>query len=68
MIQKTMILAAKSMLFDQNDTKVANEVARTVAAEAYCSTGKVKRLESEFDALKGSNISAPTSLQLETDR
>ena len=34
------------MFLDQEDTKAANEVARTVAAEAYSSVEKVKKLES----------------------
>ncbi|KAM2349303.1 hypothetical protein ACFX1X_012824 [Malus domestica] len=63
MMQKTTILAAKSMLIDQKDTK---EEAKAMADEAYSSVEKIKRLESELVALKGSNISAPTSLQLET--
>ncbi|KAM1302366.1 hypothetical protein ACFX2H_013304 [Malus domestica] len=37
-----------------------------MAAEAYSFAKKIKRLESELVALKGSNIFAPTSLQLET--
>ncbi|KAM1001215.1 hypothetical protein ACFX2A_007881 [Malus domestica] len=56
------------MFLDQKDTKAANEVARTMAAEAYSSTKKVKKLKSELAALKGSNISTSTSLQLETVR
>ena len=62
------ILVAESMLLDQKDTKATNEVARTVAAEAYSSAEKVKKLESELTALNGSNISGPTSLHLETAR
>ncbi|KAM2967836.1 hypothetical protein FF1_028052 [Malus domestica] len=46
--------------------KAAKEVAKTMAAEAYSLTEKIKRLVSELVALKGFNISAPTSLQLET--
>ncbi|KAM1185201.1 hypothetical protein ACFX2G_014830 [Malus domestica] len=68
MMQKTVILAAESMFLDQENTKAAKEVARTVAAEAYSSAEKVKKLESELPALKGCNISAPTFLQLETAR
>ena len=37
-----------------------------MVAEAYSSSEEIKRLNSELVALKGSNISAPTSLQLET--
>ena len=68
MMQKTVILAAESVVLDQEDIKAAQEVARSMAAEAYSSTEKVKNLESELAALKGSNVSAPTSLQLETAR
>ena len=68
MMQKTTILAAESMVHDQEDTKAAKEMARSMAAEAYSSTEKVKKLESELAALKRSNIAAPTSLQLETAR
>ena len=56
------------MVLDQEDIKAAQEVARSMAAEAFSSTKKVKNLESELAALKGSNVSAPTSLQLETAR
>ena len=68
MMQKTAILAAESMVLDQEDIKAAQEVAKSMAAEAYSSTEKVKNLESELAALKGSNVSASTSLQLETAR
>ncbi|KAB2622479.1 hypothetical protein D8674_024661 [Pyrus ussuriensis x Pyrus communis] len=64
--RKTTILAAKSMFLDQDDTKAAKKLAKTVATEAYSSAEKVKKLDFELHALKGSNISAPTSLQLET--
>ncbi|KAM2853777.1 hypothetical protein FF1_024332 [Malus domestica] len=46
--------------------RVAKEVAKTMAAEAYSSDEEIKRLDSKLVAFKGSNISAPTSLQLET--
>ncbi|KAM2710162.1 hypothetical protein EV2_047756 [Malus domestica] len=39
-------------------SKVTNEVAKTMVAEAYTSTEEIKRLNSELVALKGSNISA----------
>ena len=39
-----------------------------MAAEAYSSAEKIKRLDSELVALNGSNISTLTSLQLETAR
>ncbi|KAM1750962.1 hypothetical protein ACFX11_009134 [Malus domestica] len=48
--------------------KAAKEVAKTMAVEAYSSAEEIKRLDSKLVALKGSNISAPTSLQLETAR
>ncbi|KAM1611627.1 hypothetical protein ACFX1Z_000398 [Malus domestica] len=48
MMQKTVILAAESMLIDQEDTKVAKEVAKTMVVEAYSSTEKIKRLKSHF--------------------
>ncbi|KAB2600287.1 S2-RNase [Pyrus ussuriensis x Pyrus communis] len=41
---------------------VRGEMAMTMAAEAYSSAEKIKRLESELVSLKGSNISTPTSL------
>ncbi|KAM2747218.1 hypothetical protein PS2_022720 [Malus domestica] len=66
MMQKIAILVAKSMLLDQEDTKAAKEVVRTMAAEAYSSAKRVKKLEFEVAVLKGSNIFALTSLQLET--
>ncbi|KAM2824462.1 hypothetical protein COP1_034368 [Malus domestica] len=40
MMQKTTILAAESMFLDQEDTKAAKEMARTMAAEAYSSIKK----------------------------
>ncbi|KAM1801357.1 hypothetical protein ACFX11_032977 [Malus domestica] len=39
-----------------------------MAAEAYSSAKKIKRLESKLVILKGSSISAPTSQQLEITR
>ena len=39
-----------------------------MAAEAYSLAEEIKRLDSELVTLKGSNISAPTSLQLEIVR
>ena len=48
------------------EAKVAKKVVRPMAAEAY--SEKIKMLESELVALKRSNVSAPTSLQLETAR
>ncbi|XP_068331464.1 uncharacterized protein [Pyrus communis] len=68
MMQKMAILVAESMLLDQEDTKAAKEVAKTMAIEAYSSAKKIKKLESELVALRGSNISAPISLKLETAR
>ncbi|KAM2099632.1 hypothetical protein ACFX1T_026895 [Malus domestica] len=68
MMQKTVILVAKSMLLNQKDTKAANEVEKIVATEAYSSAEKIKRLEFKLIALKGSTITAPTSLQLNTAR
>ncbi|KAM1486977.1 hypothetical protein ACFX2I_001096 [Malus domestica] len=68
MMQKTTLLAAESILLDQEDTKAAKEMAKTMAAEAYSSVEKIKKLESELAVLKGSNIPAPTSLQLEAAR
>ncbi|KAM1807243.1 hypothetical protein ACFX11_030288 [Malus domestica] len=56
------------MLLDREDTKVAKEMARTMAAKAYSSVEKIKKLEFELAILKGSNTSAPTSLQLEAAR
>ncbi|XP_050136170.1 uncharacterized protein LOC126611895 [Malus sylvestris] len=44
MMQKTAILAAESMLLDQEDTKATKKVARTVVTEAYSSAEKVKKL------------------------
>ncbi|KAM1474552.1 hypothetical protein ACFX2I_030549 [Malus domestica] len=65
MMHKTTILAAEYMFLDQEDTK---EVAKTMATEAYSLAKKVKRLEFELIALKGSNIFTPSSLQLEIIR
>ena len=66
MMQKTTILVVESMLLNQEDTKAAMEVAKTMAAEVYSCAEKIKRLDFELVALKGSNIFAPTSLQLKT--
>ncbi|KAM1094121.1 hypothetical protein ACFX2B_009042 [Malus domestica] len=65
MMQKMTIPTTESMFLDQKDTKAANEVARTVVTEAYSLVEKVKMLESKLAALKGSNISTHTFLQLE---
>ncbi|KAM2382835.1 hypothetical protein ACFXTH_040461 [Malus domestica] len=48
--------------------KVANEVANIMTFEAYFSVEEIKRLDSDLVALKGSNISAPISPQLEIAR
>ncbi|KAM1151761.1 hypothetical protein PS2_034240 [Malus domestica] len=64
-IDKTAILAVESMLFDQKDTKAAKDMVKAMAMETYSSAENIKRLKSELIALKGFNISAPTSLQLE---
>ncbi|KAM1954625.1 hypothetical protein ACFX16_024274 [Malus domestica] len=48
--------------------KAAKEVAKTMAAEAYSSAEEIKMLDFELVALKRSNISALTFLQLETVR
>ncbi|KAM1578594.1 hypothetical protein ACFX1Z_040131 [Malus domestica] len=61
-MDKTIIMVADSMLLNQEDIKAAKKVARTMAVEVYSSTEKIKKLKSELAALKGSNISAPTSL------
>ena len=53
MMQKTAILAAESMVLDQEDTKATKEVARTMAAEAYSSVEKAKKLESELAVSRG---------------
>ncbi|KAM2999031.1 hypothetical protein FF2_040617 [Malus domestica] len=45
---KTAILVAESMLLDQDDAKVAKEVAKTMAAEAYSSAENIKKLEYEL--------------------
>ena len=66
MMQKTAILVAECMFFDQEDTKATKEVAKVVAAEAYSSVERIDRLKSELVALKGYNISAPIFMQLET--
>ncbi|KAM1141040.1 hypothetical protein ACFX19_041756 [Malus domestica] len=66
------VLLKPNMLEDMDTcakySKVANEVAKIMAVEAYSSTEEIKRLDSELVVLKGSNISALTSLQLETTR
>ena len=64
MMQKMTILATESMLPDQKDTKAAKEVAKTMAAEAYSTTKKIKRLESKLVALKESNVFAPLLCRL----
>ncbi|KAM0989655.1 hypothetical protein ACFX2A_013703 [Malus domestica] len=66
MLQKTEILAAESMLLNQAKTKAAKEMATIMATDAYSFAKKIKMLESELVTLKGSNIFALTSLQLET--
>ncbi|KAM1620229.1 hypothetical protein ACFXTN_017227 [Malus domestica] len=65
-MQKMTILATESMLLDQEDTKAVEDVGKAIVAEAYFSAEKIKRLESELVTLNGFNISALTSLQLET--
>ncbi|KAB2608578.1 paramyosin-like [Pyrus ussuriensis x Pyrus communis] len=59
---------AESMLLNQNNTEAAKEMTKIMAAEASSSVSLIKRLKSELITLKGSNISAPTSLELQTAR
>ncbi|KAM1185534.1 hypothetical protein ACFX2G_015136 [Malus domestica] len=59
MMQKTTILAAEFMLIDQEDTKAAKEMATTIAAEAYSSAEKIKRLEFKLVILKGFRYLCP---------
>ena len=42
---KTAVLAADSMVLDQEDTKAAQGVARSMAAEAYSLAESVKKFE-----------------------
>jgi hypothetical protein len=56
------------MFLDQEVTKAPKEVAKTMVAEAYSFVEKIKRLEFVLVVLRGSNISTPISLQLETPR
>ncbi|KAM1563751.1 hypothetical protein ACFX10_038132 [Malus domestica] len=64
-MDKMIILVVEFIHLDQEDAKATKEVARPVTTETYSSAKKVKKLEFELAALKGSNIFAPTSLQLE---
>ena len=62
MLQKMAVLAAESMVLDQEDTK---------AAQGWRGLWLLKLTpwpRTELAALKGSNVFAPTSLPLETAR
>ncbi|KAM1175540.1 hypothetical protein TB2_027510 [Malus domestica] len=61
-MQKPAILAVKSMLFDQEDTKAAKEMAKIMATEAYFPVEKIRKLEFNLVTLKGCNISTPIYL------
>ena len=67
-MHKTLILAAEPMRVDQDAVKCANEAKVALVAQLRSIAENIEKLESELALLKGFNVSAPTSLQLEIAR
>ena len=67
-IHKTLILAAESMRVDHDASKCAKEAEVALVAQLRSAAEKIGKLEFELAILKGSDVSAPTSLQLEITR
>ncbi|KAB2629018.1 hypothetical protein D8674_033813 [Pyrus ussuriensis x Pyrus communis] len=65
-MHKTLILAAKFMRVDQDVVKCANEVKVALTTQLRSVVKKIEKLEFELAVLKGSDVFAPTSMQLET--
>ncbi|KAM1216520.1 hypothetical protein ACFX2J_012792 [Malus domestica] len=59
---KTLILATGSMRIDQDAVKYAKETEVALVAQLRSAAERIKKLESELAVLKGSDVSALTSL------
>ncbi|KAM2757075.1 hypothetical protein PS2_018866 [Malus domestica] len=65
-MHKTLILVAESIHVDQDVVKYVKEVEMALTTQLRSVAKKINNLKSELAILKGSDISAPTSIQLET--
>ena len=65
-MHKTLILAAEFIRVHQDAVKCAKEAEVPLTAQFRLAAEKIEKLEYEFAILKRSNVSAPTSMQLET--
>ncbi|KAM2448798.1 hypothetical protein PS1_018960 [Malus domestica] len=64
-MHKTLILAAEFIRIDQDAIKCAKEAKVALVAQLRSAAEKIEKLESELAVLNGSDVSTPTSLQLE---
>ncbi|KAM2339397.1 hypothetical protein ACFX1X_018982 [Malus domestica] len=64
-MHKTLILAAEFMHIDQDAIKCAKEAEVALVAQLRSVAEKIEKLESKLAILNGSDVSTPTSLQLE---
>ena len=64
-MHKTLILVGESMRIDQDAVKCPKEAEVALVAQLRSAAEKIEKLESELAILKGSDVSAPTSVQLE---
>ncbi|KAM1504365.1 hypothetical protein FF1_000473 [Malus domestica] len=65
-MHKTLILAAESMHVDQDAVKCAKDAEVALMAQLRSTAENIDKLESELVVLKGSDVFAPTSMQLGT--
>ncbi|KAB2603124.1 hypothetical protein D8674_004129 [Pyrus ussuriensis x Pyrus communis] len=63
-MHNTLILVTEFMCVDQDTVKYAIEVEVALMAQLRPSAVKIEKLESELAFLKGSDVSAPISMQL----
>ncbi|KAM2711912.1 hypothetical protein EV1_031990 [Malus domestica] len=64
-MHKTFILPTESMRVDQDAVKCAKEAEVVLVAQLRLAAENIKKLESGLAILKGSDVFAPTSVQLE---
>ncbi|KAB2602743.1 S ribonuclease [Pyrus ussuriensis x Pyrus communis] len=64
-MHKTLILTVECIRVNQDVVKCANEVEVALVAQLRSTTENIEKLESELVVLKGSNVYAPTCLQLD---
>ena len=65
-IHKTLIMVAESMRVDHDAVKCVKEGEVVLMTHLRSAAKKIEKLESELAVLKGPDVFAPTSVQLET--